>query len=59
MEKFNTKNSNKETSKTHNKDGIKGNETEDFLKSMVLKIIVSTVVLIIGVGIAAYNMGAT
>jgi hypothetical protein len=56
MEK--TQRTNTETSATHNDAKIKGNETEEFLKRMVLKIIISTVVLIAGVGIAAYNMGA-
>jgi hypothetical protein len=51
-----TKRTNTETSATYNDAKIKGNETEEFLKRMVLKIIISTVVLIAGVGIAAYNM---
>ncbi len=58
MATLNTKSSNKETSGDHNEAGIKGNETEEFLKRMVIKIIVSTVVLITGVGIATYYMGA-
>jgi len=35
-------------------DIIKGNEAEEFIKKIVLKIVFSTVVMIVGVGIAVY-----
>ncbi len=33
---------------------IKGNEAEEFIKRIVLKVLLSTVVLVVGVGIAVY-----
>jgi hypothetical protein len=35
-------------------ESIKGNEAEEFIKIIVLKILFSTVVMIVGVGIAVY-----
>jgi hypothetical protein len=35
-------------------DGVKGNEAEEFIKKIVLKILFSTIVIIVGVGIAVY-----
>jgi hypothetical protein len=35
-------------------DGVKGNEAEEFIKKIVLKILFSTIVMIVGVGIAVY-----
>jgi hypothetical protein len=35
-------------------ENIKGNEAEEFIKRIVLKILFSTVVMIVGVGIAVY-----
>ncbi|MFT4763907.1 MAG: hypothetical protein ACI9OH_000999 [Oleispira sp.] len=36
------------------KDTIKGNEAEEFIKKLVLKVILSAIVMVIGVGIAVY-----
>ncbi len=36
------------------KDIIKGNEAEEFIKKIVIKVLFSTVVLVVGVGIAVY-----
>ena len=36
------------------KDAIKGNEAEEFIKKIVLKVIFSAVVMVVGVGIAVY-----
>lgn len=36
------------------KDVSKGNEAEEFIKRIVLKVILTTVVLVVGVGIAVY-----
>lgn len=33
---------------------IKGNEAEEFIKKVVIKVIISTVILVVGVGIAVY-----
>ena len=33
---------------------VKGNEAEEFIKKIVIKVIFSTVVLVLGVGIAVY-----
>jgi len=42
-----------------NTEVIKGNEAEEFIKKIVLKVIFTTVVLVVGVGIAVYyNSGA-
>tara|TARA_B110001452_G_C15065771_1_gene371975 strand:+ start:247 stop:426 length:180 start_codon:yes stop_codon:yes gene_type:complete len=35
-------------------EAIKGNEAEEFIKKIVLKVLLSTVVLVVGVGIAVY-----
>jgi hypothetical protein len=35
-------------------DGVKGNEAEEFIKKIVLKILFSAIVMIVGVGIAVY-----
>ncbi len=37
-----------------NAEVIKGNEAEEFIKKIVLKVIFTTVVLVVGVGIAVY-----
>ncbi len=37
-----------------NTEVIKGNEAEEFIKKIVLKVIFTTVVLVVGVGIAVY-----
>lgn len=34
--------------------GIKGNEAEEFIKKIVIKLILGTLVMVIGVGIAVY-----
>jgi hypothetical protein len=42
-----------------NTEVVKGNEAEEFIKKIVIKILFSTVVLIVGVGIAVdYTSGA-
>jgi hypothetical protein len=33
---------------------VKGNEAEEFIKKIVIKVLFSTVVMVIGVGIAVY-----
>lgn len=33
---------------------IKGNEAEEFIKKIVIKVIISTAILVVGVGIAVY-----
>ena len=33
---------------------IKGNEAEEFIKKIVIKVIATTVILVVGVGIAVY-----
>jgi hypothetical protein len=33
---------------------VKGNEAEEFIKRIVIKVLFSTVVLVVGVGIAVY-----
>ncbi len=33
---------------------VKGNEAEEFIKKIVIKVLFSTVVLVVGVGIAVY-----
>ena len=33
---------------------VKGNEAEEFIQKIVIKVIFSTVVLVVGVGIAVY-----
>lgn len=33
---------------------VKGNEAEEFLKKIAIKVIISTLVLVVGVGIAVY-----
>ena len=33
---------------------IKGNEAEEFIKKIVIKVIISTVILVVGVGVAVY-----
>ena len=35
-------------------DKIKGNEAEEFIKKIVLKVLFTTVVMVVGVGIAVY-----
>mgnify|MGYP007046301629 FL=1 len=35
-------------------DVIKGNEAEEFIKKIVMKVIATTVILVVGVGIAVY-----
>lgn len=37
-----------------NNEVIKGNEAEEFIKKIVIKVLLSTVVMVIGVGIAVY-----
>lgn len=37
-----------------NTEVVKGNEAEEFIKRIVIKVILSTVVLVVGVGIAVY-----
>jgi len=37
-----------------NSEAVKGNEAEEFIKKVVIKVLLSTVVMIIGVGIAVY-----
>jgi hypothetical protein len=37
-----------------NSEVVKGNEAEEFIKKIVIKVIFSTVVLVVGVGIAVY-----
>lgn len=35
-------------------EAVKGNEAEEFIKKIVIKVIISTVILVVGVGIAVY-----
>jgi hypothetical protein len=35
-------------------DVIKGNEAEEFIKKIAIKVIISMVILVVGVGIAVY-----
>ena len=37
-----------------NNNTVKGNEAEEFIKKIVLKVLFSTIVMIVGVGIAVY-----
>ncbi len=37
-----------------NRDVIKGNEAEEFIKDIVIKLLFTTLVLVVGVGIAVY-----
>lgn len=36
------------------KENIKGNEAEEFIKKIVLKVLLTTIILVVGVGIAVY-----
>lgn len=36
------------------RNNVKGNEAEEFIKRIVLKVLLTTVVLVVGVGIAVY-----
>jgi len=36
------------------RNNVKGNEAEEFIKRIVLKVLFTTVVLVVGVGIAVY-----
>jgi hypothetical protein len=38
----------------HDRNNVKGNEAEEFIKRIVLKVLLTTVVLVVGVGIAVY-----
>lgn len=38
----------------NNTEVVKGNEAEEFIKKIVIKVIFSTVVLVVGVAIAVY-----
>ncbi|MEH6451165.1 MAG: hypothetical protein V7765_21045 [Oleispira sp.] len=38
----------------HDSNNVKGNEAEEFIKRIVLKVLLTTVVLVVGVGIAVY-----
>lgn len=35
-------------------DEVKGNEAEEFIKKIVIKLVFSTLILVVGVGIAVY-----
>lgn len=37
-----------------NTEVVKGNEAEEFLKKIAIKVIISTLILVVGVGIAVY-----
>lgn len=44
----------KNTTTGRDRNNVKGNEAEEFIKRIVLKVLLTTVVLVVGVGIAVY-----